>query len=77
MNLTELKCKQVQPLPDTRNHRGQFVAEEEHTVVSVLPNGWVKICTEVGPDHEAGCHLVDPDDLHLLLQQRDNPHCYL
>jgi hypothetical protein len=43
----------------------------------VLPNGWVKICTEVGPNHEAGCHLVDPDDLHLLLQQRDNPHCYL
>ncbi|WP_218082915.1 hypothetical protein [Anthocerotibacter panamensis] len=56
----------VQVQPDTRNHQGFFIAEEEFFLVEETPSGWARICSDAFSDGYMRCHLVNPDDLRHL-----------
>jgi len=49
--------------PETRNHRGFFLQEEDYQLVKVDANGWALICSS-----DAVCHYVDPDNLQPLAE---------
>lgn len=51
----------VKVKPETRNHKGFFVADADYELVSIEQSGWALICVD-----EATCHYVDPDNLQRL-----------
>ena len=44
--------------PETRNHKGFFVQENDYKLMQIDSSGWALICLD-----DAVCHYVDPDDL--------------
>ncbi|MBD2312874.1 hypothetical protein H6G20_14475 [Desertifilum sp. FACHB-1129] len=44
--------------PETRNHKGFFVQENDYKLMQIDASGWALICLD-----DAVCHYVDPDDL--------------
>lgn len=51
--------EQVGIKPDTRNHKGFFIQEDDvYQLVQMDTSGWALICSS-----DAVCHYVDPDNL--------------
>lgn len=44
--------------PETRNHQGFFVQNDDYELVNIEDSGWALICVD-----DAVCHYVDPDNL--------------
>lgn len=44
--------------PETRNHKGFFVQQDDYTFVEIDKSGWALICVD-----DAVCHYVDPDNI--------------
>lgn len=44
--------------PETRNHKGFFIQENNYKLMQIDSSGWALICLD-----DAVCHYVDPDDL--------------
>jgi hypothetical protein len=53
-------------VPNTRNHKGDFVRLTRYRFVEVTPAGWAMICQD-----RATCHMVDPDALREIVDVPD------
>lgn len=58
----------VKVMPDTRNHQGFFLTEEDetYTFVEETESGWAYICAMDADNCPVRCHLVNPADLQYL-----------
>lgn len=61
-----MENRDVSVKPETRNHKGFFVAPASYKLMGIDQAGWALICID-----DATCHYVDPDNLQKLVEEEE------